>query len=123
MLDKIKSKIIEMYKSGFCIRRVIRRYAPEESGYYKLWGWFGLSYVLWITIPRVLAHEMSCEWQSKMAELLNEYDKAWNFDEIDCNIEVRLRQNNKLIKTPGWLINYRRPDYNKINKLRAHNVL
>jgi len=31
MLDKIKSKISKMYKSGFCIRRVIRRYTPGEK--------------------------------------------------------------------------------------------
>jgi hypothetical protein len=34
MIDKIKPKIVKMFKSGFCIRRVVRRhcamsYCPE----------------------------------------------------------------------------------------------
>ena len=44
MLDKIKSKIVEMYKSGFCIRRVgcsgvadLIKELKADKGYYESW--------------------------------------------------------------------------------------
>lgn len=32
--------------------------------------------------------------------------------------KVQITKNNKLTKTPEWLVNYRHPDYNKINELK-----
>lgn len=120
MLNKIKSKIREMYKSGFCIRRVIRC-AP---GYNKLWAWFGLSHASWLTIPRVLLHEMPDEWQRKLADLLNEYDEEWCFSELNLGTAVVIKNDKgKYVATPDWIINYRHPQQNKINKVRARNCV
>lgn len=37
----------------------------EQTGKEKLWQWFSLSYAAWLTLPRVLMHEMPDEWQRK----------------------------------------------------------
>ena len=79
--------------------------------------WFGLSYASWLTLPRVLMHEMPDEWQQKMADLLHEYEETFpNPPDLGTRVQVTYR--GKLTKTPGWLINYRHPDYAQINKLK-----
>lgn len=89
----------------------------ENFGYQKLWGWFGLSRASWLTIPRVLMHEMSDEWQGKMADLLDEYDEAWpKFPDVDMHVTVRDR--GKFAKLPPHLCNYRYPMREKIEALR-----
>lgn len=87
-----------------------------------LWLWFGPSRASWLTIPRVLMHEMPDEWQGKMAALLREYQEAFpNQPDIGTRVQVTdLRR--KLIPTPGWLINYRHPQRDEINKLRSEAV-
>ena len=86
------------------------------EGYEKLWGWFGLSHASFLTLPRVLIHEMPDEWQDKMADLLNEYYE--NFpNQPDIGTRVQITENGKLIKTPEWLVNYRHPDKDMIKKL------
>ncbi len=91
----------------------------EEYSYRRdLQCWFGLSYASWLTIPRVLMEAMPEEWQAKMAELLHEYDEAFP-NQPDIGTRVQVIQGGKLIKTPGWLLNYRRPDRNMVNALRA----
>jgi len=47
-----------------------------KKGYDKLWSWFGLSYASFLTLPRVMMHEMPDEWQGKMADLLEEWDST-----------------------------------------------
>jgi hypothetical protein len=79
--------------------------------------WFGLSYASWLTLPRVLMEAMPIEWQGKVAALLNEYDEAFP-NQPDIGTRVQITQSGKLIKTPQWLINYRRPDREAIDKLR-----
>jgi len=93
----------------------------KENGYESLWGWFGLSYASWLTLPRVLMHEMPDKWQSQMAELLKEYDETWNFSNVELRTIVQCRKNKKLIKTPDWLINYRHPDSKTINEIKRNN--
>lgn len=84
----------------------------------NLWGWFGLSYASWLTLPRVLMHNMPSSWQDKMAELLSEYDEKYNyFHRLEIATRVQITKKGKLIKTPEWLINYRRPDMETIDKL------
>jgi hypothetical protein len=82
--------------------------------------WFGLSYASFLTLPRVLMQEMSLEWQEEMAKLLKEYDEEFpNKPEIGTRVQIT--RNNKLIKIPDWLINYRRPDKDMIDKLKGKN--
>lgn len=97
-----------------------KRVVLKESGHSKLWLWFGLSRSSFCVLPRVLMHEMPDEWQRKMAELLNEWDAAWNWD--DCGFDtpyVNLRKDNRYVKAPHWLKNYRHPDRDVIEKMRA----
>jgi len=84
----------------------------------ELWCWFGLSYASWLTLPRVLMHEMSDEWQKKMAELLKEYDDFWDFGKLMTGTRVQATKGGKLIKMPEELINYRHPNNATINKLK-----
>ena len=79
-------------------------------------GWFGLTYVSWLTLPRVLMQAMSEEWQHKMVELLDEYDSAFP-NQPDYNTSVHIKQKGKFAKMPDW-INYRRPDKKAIDKMR-----
>lgn len=80
--------------------------------------WFGLSYASWLTMPRVLMEAMPEQWQSQMAELLYQYDSAFP-NQPDIGTRVQITKDGKLIKTPSWLINYRRPERDKINELRG----
>ena len=79
--------------------------------------WFGLSYASFLVLPRVMMEAMPMIWQSKMAALLNEYDEAFP-NQPDIGARIQITQDGKLIKTPDWLINYRRPDYRMIDQLR-----
>lgn len=89
----------------------------ETKGYDELWGWFGLSYASFLTLPRVLMHEMPDDWQMKMAQLLKEYDETFP-NQPDIGTRVQATKDGKLIKMPEFLKNYRRPDKDEINKLR-----
>jgi len=79
--------------------------------------WFGLSYASFLTLPRVMMEAMPDEWKKKMAVLLNEFDDAFP-NQPDIGTRVQITKDGKLIKTPEWMINYRRPDYQKINSCR-----
>ena len=90
----------------------------EKNGHNKLHQWFELSYASFLTLPRVLMYEMSDEWQGKIADLLNEYDETFP-NQPNIGTRVQITQDGKLIKTPEWIINYRRPDYDKIKELKG----
>ena len=79
--------------------------------------WFSLSYASFLVLPRVLMEAMPKEWGDKMAELLNEYDETFP-NQPDIGTRVQITHGGKLIKTPSWLINYRRPDQSEINACR-----
>jgi hypothetical protein len=81
--------------------------------------WFGLSYASFAVLPRVLMEAMPFEWQDKMAALLMEYDEAFP-NQPDISTRVQVTQNGKLIKTPSWLINYRRPDKEAIARVAKY---
>lgn len=90
-----------------------------ETGKERLWSFFGLSYASWLTIPRVMLHEMSNEWQVKLADLLEEYDLTFsNQPNIGTRVQVT-DLNGKLIKTPAWLSNYRHPDFKQLQAMKA----
>lgn len=72
---------------------------------------FGLSRASFLVLPRVAMQEMPNEWKEKMAELLNEYDETINmsaFGVHSCFVTVKDRD-NKFMKMPEELINYRHP--------------
>jgi len=81
--------------------------------------WFGLTYASWLTIPRVLLQDMPDEWQAKFVALLEEYENSYP-NQPATGTRVQLTDlNNKLIKTPEWILNYRRPDFNMLAELRG----
>ena len=90
-----------------------------SKGHDKLWDWFSLSYASWLTLPRVMMHEMPDEWQMQMAELLNEWDETWDSDELPEPF-VTARKNSKFTKWPRWLLNYRHPDRKEIERMRPN---
>jgi len=81
-----------------------------------LWKWFGLSYASWLTIPRVLLHEMPLDWQNKMTKLLEEYDDVFsNTPSLDTF--VNLKKDGKFVKMPDW-IDYRHPRQDLIEPMK-----
>lgn len=90
----------------------------DKQGEDKLWTWFSLSYSSWLTLPRVLMHEMSDEWQGKMAELLEQWDEHWDFGDLDFEPSVQLKENGKFVSVPEWLSNYRHPKKKELDLLR-----
>ncbi|MDT1068352.1 hypothetical protein [Providencia stuartii] len=91
---------------------------PKNSG--ELWDWFGLSYASFLVIPRVLMHEMPAEWQDKMAVLLHEYDETFDTSSVVNSVSVVGRDSDgKLIKLPEYILNYRHPDREEIERLKA----
>ena len=88
-----------------------------RDGYDRLWLWFGLSRASWLTMPRVMMHEMTDEWQNKMAELLEEWDETWDSHEFP-EPSVSAKSGNKFTRWPSWLLNYRHPSRPDIDKLR-----
>lgn len=92
----------------------------EPPGYAALWLWFGLSRASWLTMPRVLMHEMPDDWQARMAQLLAEYDEAWAIPECYAvETHVTAKRDSKFVKLPDFLTNYRHPDSSAIDRLRA----
>lgn len=85
----------------------------------RLWAWFGLSRATWLTLPRVLMHEMPDEWQEQMAALLEQWDEAWSFEGMDVPLPmVTARKGNRFTCWPCWLLNYRHPDQSEIERAR-----
>jgi hypothetical protein len=91
----------------------------EESGHDKLWEWFGLSHASWLTLPRVLMHAMSDEWQGKMAELLREYGEEFGGAEPDLEVYVSVKRDRSFCRIPEWLVGYRHPDGAAIEAARS----
>ena len=88
-----------------------------SAGYSRLWGWFGLSRASWLTIPRVLMHEMPDEWQWKMAHLLEEFDAEFP-EWADRQHHVIAKKAGKFMPLRPELCNYRHPDREAIEALR-----
>lgn len=89
-----------------------------RKGYERLWAWFSLSSAAWLTLPRVMMHEMPDEWQGKMAALLDEWDNTWDSYELPTP-SVNARIGGKFIKWPRWLLNYQYPDRYEVEKMRV----
>lgn len=90
---------------------------PRNSG--ELWTWFGLSYASFLVLPRVLMHEMPIEWQDKMAALLHEYDETFDTSSVCHSVIVSAKdKNNRFMKMPEYILNYRHPERDEIAQLR-----
>lgn len=87
-----------------------------RGGYDKLWGWFCCSRASFLTLPRVLMHEMPDEWQGRMAALLDEFNDAFPSAEIETRVQKV--KNRKLVKWPEWMLNYRHPDRAEIARAK-----
>ena len=118
-MHKISHDILQRF------RRTLWRSQSDKAHYYPgrdaLWHWFGSSYASYLTLPRVLMHDMPDEWQGKMAALLEEYDETFP-NKPNIGTRVQTTQAGKLIKTPEWLINYRYPDRAAIDRLRTFEI-
>lgn len=94
-------------------------YPVNKPGYDALWGWFGLGRASYLTMPRVLMHEMPDEWQGRMAALLKEYDAIFHSWPDGMGTQVMVTMHGRIVKTPGWILSYRHPDRDEINRLRG----
>ncbi len=83
--------------------------------------WFGLSYASFLTLPRILMQEMPLDWQNRMVGLLREYEEEFP-NQPDIYTRVQIVKDGKLIKTPIWLLAYRRPGPHRdmINSIRKN---
>ena len=96
----------------------------ERPGYDALWEWFSLSYAPFCVMPRVMMHAMPDDWQAKMAALMVEWDDHWDQEDIGFDTcHVTVKKNRKFVKMPKWLTNYRYPDLDELERIRAKNVL
>lgn len=91
-----------------------------DEGRDALSCWFELSYASWLTLPRVLMEAMPDDWQGRMAALLREYDEAFP-NPPNLGTRVQVTQGRRLVKTPSWLINYRRPDRDAVDSCRQRD--
>lgn len=88
-----------------------------QSGYSRLWGFFGLSYASWVTLPRAVMHEMPDDWQKRMAICLEEFEEAFPNWHDGHNFTVSAKKGRRFVGLPEWLCNYRRPLTALINEI------
>jgi len=67
-------------------------------------------------MPRAVMEQMPDEWQAKMAALLREYENEAR-NQPDTGTRVLITKDGKFVKTPEWIINYRRPDKHALRTL------
>jgi hypothetical protein len=89
------------------------------SGHQRLWGWFGMTYSSWLTMPRVMMHAMPDDWQDRMAELCEEWDATWQTNDMPSPKVSAVDHNGKFTRWPKWVLNYRHPDTKELERLRA----
>ena len=77
----------------------VNKLVGDSVGRDTLWMWFSMSRASWLTLPRVLMHEMPDDWQQRMAELLHEWDETWDSQEMPSPI-VSARVDGKFTKWP-----------------------
>lgn len=73
--------------------------------------WFCLSHAAFCVMPRVFMEAMPKEWQEKMAQLLFEYDDTikTNVCGIHSCFVTAKDSNNRFMKMPEDILNYRHP--------------
>ena len=91
----------------------------DRPGYDALWLSFGLSRAAWVTLPRVMMHDMPDAWQADMARLLDEWESTWvNQPNIGSRVQI-VDSEGRLVKTPAWVLNYRHPDLEQLTSMLA----
>lgn len=92
-----------------------------QPGASDLWGQFSRGQS-WLTMPRGLMHEMPDDWQSRMAELLEEWSDEWDWPADFPGARVQaVGKGNRFTSFPRWLLEYKyRENYRaEIEALRA----
>lgn len=90
----------------------------DRPGYDALWLSFGMSRAAFVALPRVMMHDMPDAWQADMARLLDEWEDTWvNQPNISSRVQI-VDADGRLMKTPGWLLNYRHPDREQLAVMR-----
>ncbi|XXF10185.1 hypothetical protein J3Q00_07485 [Pseudomonas sp. D2-3] len=118
VIDEDEWATAERMLNGAIVAAGGRPEGSEQSGRDLLWAWFGLSYASWLTLPRVLMHEMPEQWQADMARLLAVWDTSWDTKDLPA-AEVSAKLDGKFTSWPEWVQNYRRPDRVQIAAHRA----
>ena len=81
----------------------------------KLQNWFELSYAQFLTVPRLVLESMPDEWQTKMAELLEEMDDTFDWRPKNGRYWVKLKDSNgRYAHAP--LNDYRHGNINHLRK-------
>lgn len=95
--------------------------AQQTPGHDALWLWFGLDRASFLTLPRVMMHDMPDEWQQRMADLLNEWDETWvNLPEEPASTHVQFRDlQGRLTRCPWYFKNYRHPERWKLDLMKG----
>ncbi|MES2218390.1 MAG: hypothetical protein V4501_08255 [Pseudomonadota bacterium] len=101
----------------------VTEFPIQISGAAELWEWFSLSYAGWLTLPRIMMHEMPDEWQGKMAELLTEWDATWNTEALPGTRVQAVTEKGKITKFPTWLLNYRHPNKEALQAIKIGGEL
>lgn len=95
----------------------------EHPGYDTLWVAFGLSHASWLTMPRAFMHAMPDVWQAKMAELINEWGKTWEWPEELGTPIVSQQVRGRFTPWPEYVLNYRHPHTVTIDKMLRLKLL
>lgn len=113
--------MIDMEKKNWSPPTVTQLKGPptEQKGRDRLWLWFELSRASWLTIPRVLLHDMPDEWQDKMAALLEEYERTYRNWPEGIGTRVQITDGGRLTSAHNWLLQYRHPAHGKIETLKG----
>lgn len=93
----------------------------STSGASDLWEEFARGQT-WVTLPRSLLHEMPDDWQSRFAELLDEWDAEWNWpDDFPVSRVQAVGAKNRFTRFPPWLLEYKYREKNRaeIEALRS----
>ena len=99
-----------------------RHLTHDFPGQHALSCWFGLSYASFLVLPRVLMEAMDDPWKERMAVLLKEFDQEFvNVPSVNFTVRVT-DDDNRMVKTPEWMLNYRHPDRALINSFRKQEA-
>lgn len=89
------------------------------NGRERLWNWFGCSRASWLTMPRVMMHAMPDDWQERMSKLCEEWDAHWDTSDMPYTRVQAVAENGRMTKFPCWLLDYRHPCADEINRIRV----
>ena len=78
--------------------------------------WFGLSCASWLTVPRIVLESMPIEWQHKFTNLLMEMNTTFDWKPDDMSFQVSAKVDNKFVRMPYLLSDYRRANIEHLRK-------